>query len=332
MSGCPLVRTRPDGARGRRGRLEAGLEQLHPEHATRDVDRHRSEGVETGRERPHAVERDAAVRCLQPGRAAAGRRHADGTAGVGADRDVGVAVRDRDRRSARRSAGNEARVERIDGRAEPRVGAQRQHRELVQVGLADEPRVRGAEALQAFGVLRGGLRRALDGAATGGRRHALHVDEVLDRDPRPVTLGVERGDEGAHAVKASADCAVSSEPRKNTILPSAKRHQCCMYIDAVLPVALTVKVQWTVAIDVGVVGGERDEIELGDVDVRADVLEEAGHRRLAAVRGRTRERRCRRPRRPSRRRRPARRARRRRRPARKRRTAAGPRRSSGRRW
>src|SRR5947209_8846726 len=50
-----------------------------------------------------------------------------------------------------------------------------------------------------------------------------------------------------HPLNAAADCSESSEPRKNTILPSAKRHQCCMYIDAVLPVALTVNVQCTVA-------------------------------------------------------------------------------------
>ena len=36
---------------------------------------------------------------------------------------------------------------------------------------------------------------------------------------------------------AVADCSVSSEPRKNTIFPSAKRHQCCMCIAARLPVA-----------------------------------------------------------------------------------------------
>lgn len=40
--------------------------------------------------------------------------------------------------------------------------------------------------------------------------------------------------------RALTDCSVSSEPRKNTIFPSAKRHQCCMYIAVLLPVALAV--------------------------------------------------------------------------------------------
>src|SRR4029077_10785021 len=64
------------------------------------------------------------------------------------------------------------------------------------------------------------------------------------RRPRPPEWlglgagGVELGDERAHA-NAFADCSVSSEPRKNTILPSAKRHQCCMYMHAELPVVRT---------------------------------------------------------------------------------------------
>src|SRR5262249_45246738 len=72
------------------------------------------------------------------------------------------------------------------------------------------------------------------------------VDDVLHCDTGPVPRVVELCDEGRHP-NAAADCAESSEPRKNTIFPSAKRHQCCMYIDAVLPVDLTVNVQWTIA-------------------------------------------------------------------------------------
>ena len=53
----------------------------------------------------------------------------------------------------------------------------------------------------------------------------------------PGTIGRDRP---AGYENAAADCSVSSEPRKNTILPSAKRHQCCMFIAARLPVAFTV--------------------------------------------------------------------------------------------
>ncbi len=78
-------------------------------------------------------------------------------------------------------------------------------------------------------VIRSPGHSVIDVSAAAHRRIAF---DDSDGDP----LGVLRpGYE-----KAAADCSVSSEPRKNTIFPSAKRHQCCMYIAAVLPVACTV--------------------------------------------------------------------------------------------
>ena len=70
-------------------------------------------------------------------------------------------------------------------------------------------------------------------------RRASDVDDVLDGHTWASAGAVEPGDERAHA-NAAADCSVSSEPRKKTILPPSNRHQCCMYIAAVRPVAVTV--------------------------------------------------------------------------------------------
>ena len=76
---------------------------------------------------------------------------------------------------------------------------------------------------------------------------------------------------------------MSSEPRKKTILPSAKRNQCCMYIAAVLPVALHGVRPVDGGDDVGVVRGEAEGVNSVIVDVRADLLEEPGHLVLAVV-------------------------------------------------
>ena len=76
---------------------------------------------------------------------------------------------------------------------------------------------------------------------------------------------------------------MSSEPRKNTIFPSAKRHQCCMCIAARLARGVH-RVRPVEGDDhVGLVGRDRQEVELGDVDVRADLLEEPGNLALAPV-------------------------------------------------
>ena len=106
-------------------------------------------------ERSHAVERHAPVRRLQPRDPAARGRDANRAAGVGPERDLGVVVRHRDRRAARRAAGDQVGVERVHGRAEPRVHAVGAEGELHEVGLPDDPGVGGARAGEAEGVGRG---------------------------------------------------------------------------------------------------------------------------------------------------------------------------------
>lgn len=135
---------------------------------------------------------------LEAGDAAAGGGDADGSAGVGAEGDVGVAGGDGDRRAAGGPAGDEGGIEWADRRPGPGVGAEGQHGQLVQVGLADDAGAGGTGARQAGGV--GGRRpgRALDGLRAGGGGHAGDVDDVLDGEAGPVAGGVERGDEGGH--------------------------------------------------------------------------------------------------------------------------------------
>lgn len=59
-----------------------------------------------------------------------------------------------------------------------------------------------------------------------------------------VNLGVLRPD----YEKTEAVSSLSSEPRENAILPSAKRHQRWRFIVVLLPVMITLKVQWMVTI------------------------------------------------------------------------------------
>jgi hypothetical protein len=113
-------------------------------------------------------------------------------------RHVGLADRDRDRRAARGPARDQGRVQRVDRRAEPLVGAERQHRQLMQVRLADDPGAGRPRPRQARGVGGGGRRAPLDRARPDGRRDVRHVDEVLDREPRPGAGRVQPGDECAH--------------------------------------------------------------------------------------------------------------------------------------
>ena len=119
---------------------EARLEQLHAGHETRDVPCHGTHGVEAGRERPDAVERNAAPGGLEARGAAAGGGDADRTARVAAVGDVRLARGDGDCRSARRAARDESRIERVDRCPEPRVHARDAERQLVKVGAPDDAR------------------------------------------------------------------------------------------------------------------------------------------------------------------------------------------------
>ena len=138
----PSGRIRPTRAAGGGVHGEPRLEQRHPGRDAGDVPRHRADRVQAGRQRPHALERHPAVRCLQPGNAAERGRDPDRPAGVRAVGDVRLAVGNRDGGAARRPARYPVGIERVDRRAEVLVHARGAEGQLMQVDLADDRHVR----------------------------------------------------------------------------------------------------------------------------------------------------------------------------------------------
>ena len=96
--------------------------------------------VEARREGDQAEPADRAVGRLDADDAAQRGRLADRAAGVRAERERREVGGDRRRRTAARPAGHPRGVVRVARRAERRVLGARPHRELVEVGLADDDR------------------------------------------------------------------------------------------------------------------------------------------------------------------------------------------------
>ena len=187
ISGRPEVRSRPIVRAGVPAGVNPGSSSLMPVTSPPTVAAIGPTVSRLGASGQTPSKRHPAVGGLQARGAAAGGRDPDRPAGVGAERHVGLTGRDRDGGAARRAAGDQAGVERVDWRAEPRVGADRQHRQLVQVRLADDPRPGGPRPGQARGIGCGGLGGPLHRAGSGRGRHVRDVDEVLDRQPCPGT-------------------------------------------------------------------------------------------------------------------------------------------------
>ncbi len=154
---------------------------------------HQREVLGGGRERPalverrgegdHAVARDAPVGRAQAAHARERRGLADRAAGVGAGGGGREPGGHRRGRAARAAAGNRALVPGVAHRAEVRGLVRRAHGELVHVGLAEQHRARGAEALDHVRVVGGDEvgehARAARGAPARGAEEVL----VRDRDP-----------------------------------------------------------------------------------------------------------------------------------------------------
>ena len=96
-----------------------------------------SDGIEARGKIDDAVDRDEAVRGADAENPAIARRQTNRAAAIGAEREIHQAAGNRDRRSARRPAGNPARRARIGRRAVVHVLAVEAVRHLVGVGLAD---------------------------------------------------------------------------------------------------------------------------------------------------------------------------------------------------
>ena len=113
------------------------------------------------------------------------RRNPAGAAGIGADGQLRGALRHRNGTARGGAARDSRRVERVAGRAEGAVEADAGEGELAHIGLADDHGAGLAQACDDRRVLRRG-RCALEQAGAGPGRLAANVEQVLDRDDRPV--------------------------------------------------------------------------------------------------------------------------------------------------
>ena len=91
--------------------------------------------------------------------------------------------RDRGGRTARRAAGDALEVVRIGRRAEGGVLGRGAHREFVHVGLADEDRAVGAQALDHGRVER--RHEVFEDFRRAGRAHAFGRVDILDTERNP---------------------------------------------------------------------------------------------------------------------------------------------------
>jgi len=141
----------------------------------------RTDRIERGRERHHAVDRHAPRRRLETDDAAHGGWNAHRAAGVGAKRRHGHTVGNRHRSTRRGAARHALAVGRVAWCAVMRVEADARERELAHVGAADDHRARRAQARHHGRVLGGdSLFFAHLGACEC--RLTFHVAKIFDRD------------------------------------------------------------------------------------------------------------------------------------------------------
>ncbi len=153
-----VVERRGDDRGGQRDRRRV-VEVVASDH----LDRQRGVGdgvgerpdlVEAAGERDEPVAADDPIRGLHADDAAQRRRLADRTARVAAEPERGKPGRDRGGAPATRPTRHAGRVVRVAGRSERRVLGARPHRELVEVGLADQHRAGRPQPLHHGAVVR----------------------------------------------------------------------------------------------------------------------------------------------------------------------------------
>jgi len=177
------------------GGLEARHERLQHPLAALDVACHGTCVVVAGREREAALDRNEPPGRLEAGHATAGRGDPDRPAGVGAERRVGQAGRERRGRAAARAAGDPSRRGGVRHRSEVRVLRGRAERELVQVGLADVCVAGRLQPPHRLGRLARHVVGEQDRAV--GRDEPGRVEQVLDRERDPLAGRLRAGEEDA---------------------------------------------------------------------------------------------------------------------------------------
>ena len=177
-----------DADRDLAGRLgfEFRGESLEHPRAVGDSAGHRPGVVEGGREREAPVERDEAVAGLEADDPAAGGGDPDRAARVGSERCVREPGGECGGRAAAGAAGRPSGRDRVGNRAEVRVLGGDAVGELVQVRLAD---VHVAGALEAHDRLGAPLGHVVgEEDRPVGRGQPGGVEEILDREPKPIGL------------------------------------------------------------------------------------------------------------------------------------------------
>ena len=184
INGSASTRSRPTRTGARSATAKPGFEELHAEHEARHVAGHGAHGVEARRQGPHALERDPTPRRLEPGRAAARGGDPDRPARVTAVGDVGLERWPPPPPS--RSTSPRARVEDRGGSPASRTTGSRPSPPAPTRGGWSGPRSGRPPpwrpARHAASLVR---RDRLVGhrPAPGRGGHALHVDQVLHRQP-----------------------------------------------------------------------------------------------------------------------------------------------------
>ena len=211
MAGSASTGSRPTtrSADALLGDAEPRLEQLHPRDQAGHGAGHGADGVEARRQRPDAVERDAAPGRLQAGRCRSRRResgwsHRCRCRRPRPPRPVATATAE----PLEEPPGTRRGIERVHRRPVPLVDAGHAEGQLVQVRAADDAGPGFPGAGQAGRVPARRLGPVRHGAATRRRRLPRHVDEVLDGQADPGPRRLVAGDEGGHPL------IVSGRPRQ----------------------------------------------------------------------------------------------------------------------
>ena len=178
--------------RPRRGRRQRGQDRLR-------VAPEEPDDVHRRREGDHALDADATVAGPDGVQAARRRRNAYGSAGVGADAEIGGAPRDGGRGARRRSPGEALGIERVHRRTTLADVADEGVRQLVHLRQPGDG-CPGAEERRDDGrvPIRRGVRVAPAGDAEGARV-TRDGEEVLERDPGRVQRSARRRPDGARA-------------------------------------------------------------------------------------------------------------------------------------
>ena len=157
----------------------------HPSGQSVRVPGHQPDRVEGRAELHAALDADPSVGWPQPEQTIVEAGNADRPARVRAQAQISQPPGDGGGRPARRPAGNPVWRDRVAGGAVVQIGPNQRTGELVRDGLADHAGAGVDERLHGWCRPRSGLVAARPVERSAGRGQALHVEQILDREPQP---------------------------------------------------------------------------------------------------------------------------------------------------